>query len=316
MQWPKDTASADYAPLVLNAIRSGNFSVRWGTVTSEYNGHTAEFAVFADALKIDDVRISVSAEIEQQIADLLNCSLLTPKLADLLWFQRGGALLPMPRPITSMSAEMVDQSKKIDAEIVKLGNPQGLVSTVGKHWVITQDVLQHPGRATNYGWHFPGTQFGGSAWEPCVTGKCRLIQGQGWFHDMRHLDYSQNCVLVSRSVIVDGREMDLHELLTSKELAPLASHSGAMTVLRQPGVAEAPALYTACRTASCASPLTRVAYHEPGTPEQPAKPTSEGPDWRAVAVTGGVVLVTVAAFLGGLAAMGKPLPAFLRRWAR
>lgn len=226
---------------IFQAVCDGRASYDFAELVSTHDGRTAHFLVFADAMKIDGVRVNVSAQTEQKIADVLGCSLLTPKLADLMWLQKSAKLLPHPRMITSATDAMIDHSAKIDADLAKLGNPAGIVCTVGKHWVIDNDLDSHPGRAENYGWHFDGNI--GIPAEYAVSkddhGRLiTLIQGRGWAHDMHHVDYSQICVLVSRQCTVDGATMDLHDLLKDPALAPLASHQGAMSVLRQPGVPE------------------------------------------------------------------------------
>lgn len=226
-------------------VRRGHYAVRWATVTSIANGHTAEFSVLADALKIDGVRVNVSAETQQIIADLMGCTLLTPKLADLIWMQRTVSLTPFPRPITSSTAAMIEHSQKIDAALARVVNPDGLIATVGKHWVIDDALLTHRGMAENYGWHFEGSSFQGITGAPCASRAtspngqiARVIQGTGWAHDMHHSDYSQVCVLVSRSCKVNGIDYDLRDVLRDSQFAVLASHTGSMQVLRQPGVPE------------------------------------------------------------------------------
>lgn len=246
------------ARLRASASDPGAMTLRWGTVESQVTGHAGRFHVFADALKIDGTRILVSAALAQTIADELGCMLLTPKLADLLWAQRTVTLRPRPQPATAQmgsTAAMVAQSEWIDGQIASLpdlgtlnldpvgGGPSAIVQTVGKHWVLTNQLLAHPGRAVNYGWHFEGTFPGAdgkpSTWAPCASlagPGCRVIQGMGWAHDAQHTDYSQNCVLVARACEVDGREMDLAGVLADPELAPLVSHEGPLKILRQPGV--------------------------------------------------------------------------------
>jgi len=225
---------------ILQQVQAGNFEARWSWIVSTHNGHTAVFIVMADALKVEGVRVNVSARLEQQIADVLNASLLTPKLADLIWAQKAVKLAPMPRQITASTPVMVSQSQKLDGAIA---GQDGLICTLGKHWVIDKDLLAHPGKAENYGWHFDGANFQGITGEVCASlmkgpngSYVRLIQGRGWAHDMSHVDYSQNCVLVAKQCWVDGVIMNLADLLADPELAPLASHNGVTTVLRQPGV--------------------------------------------------------------------------------
>ncbi len=212
-------------------------------MTSEHGKHRAIFRVFSDALKMDGVRINASADTEQKIADLLDCLLLTPKIADLIWLQRETTLFPSPQTISDTTEAMVAHSERIDGALNLLGGSKGLLSTVGKHWVLDNDILAHPGCVENYGWHFEGHSFMGIDGEVTASlikdasgQHIRLIQGRGWRHNKAHVDYSQTVVLVSSECEVDGHPMKLADVLRSPELAPLASHNGPLKLLRLPHV--------------------------------------------------------------------------------
>ena len=226
--------------IIRQRIASGQFEVTWLPVTSSAKGHTGVFQVMADALKMDGVRINVSATLEQQIADRLGASLQTPKLCDLRFMQRNTTLLPMPRPIALDTKSMIDQSLKLDAAIAKQGGARGIIATVGKDWVISNQLAKYPNgnKAENFGWHFVGDSFGGQKWESAVTPPLRVIQGQGWAHDPSHVDYSQVCVLVKRECTVDGVTRDIRDVMQDPELSWLVSHDGRMSITRQPGVPE------------------------------------------------------------------------------
>jgi hypothetical protein len=232
---------------ILAYIQAKEYTAELSPVTSSYNGHSATFWVFQDALKIEGVRVNVSARLQQTIADMLGCSLMTAKIADLAWMQRGCTITPCTKQITSATSAMIDNSGRIDAAISRLAAPPvGIIQTVGKHWLIDNDLAIKSGKAENYGWHFEGSNFQGLTGEVNASLQkdskgqyVRLIQGRGWAHDIDHVDYSQICVLMAQSVVVDGAEMELAAVLTNPELAPLGSHQGKMSVLRQPGVPQA-----------------------------------------------------------------------------
>lgn len=228
---------------IFQAVVDGRMTPSWAVITSNHKDWKAEFRVFSDALMLEGVRVNVSAETEQKIADFYGCLLLTPKLADLMWEQATVRIPPRPRSITASTKAMVEHSFDIDKLLQ--GKPtDGLIQTVGKHWVIDEVLASKPHRAVNYGWHFEGSSYQGISGEVCASlmkdpktkQYCRLIQGRGTAHDMRHADYSQICQLVARQCTVNGQEWDLEELLRDAEMAPLASHQGKMTVTRQPGV--------------------------------------------------------------------------------
>lgn len=234
---------------ILNQVKAGNYKCSWSTLTAVHKQHTAEFYVFSDALiiplemesgVIKDVRVNVSAKTQQDIADLLGCSLLTTKLADMMWTQKNITLPPYPMSITSSTTGMIKHSNSIDTQLANLEYSMGLVCTVGKHWVLDNDTLLHSGKACNYGWHFEGRSFQGITGEICCgmmkdkSGQyVRLIQGRGWAHDPHHVDYSQICVLVMKSCLVDGSYMQIDQVASDPELSYLLNYSGILKVLRQ-----------------------------------------------------------------------------------
>jgi hypothetical protein len=283
---------------ILSAIRSSNYSVPWATITSDIPGHHGEFRITADALKVEEVRINVSAYLQQQIADLLSCMLLTAKLADLIWLQRSVTLPPFPQPTTNMSstAAMVQASTTIDQALAAQGNPQGIIATVGKNWVLDNALLQPNGApvlkstgrpaACNYGWHFATPTFQGQKWDPCASGLpgCRLIQGRGTAHDLGEVDYSQICLLVARSCFVDGVSMDLAQVVQDPVLAPLATLGTPLRLTRQPGVPEL-------------LPISQPPCVGPGCPEL----ASTGASSLTSSSWGGPLLMFAGGFLGGMA---------------
>lgn len=233
---PNDGPPRDEA--ILKYIQDGNYEVSWATITHTHEGHSAEFWVLSDALKIEGVRINVSAELQQKIADLLESMLPTPMMLDLMWVHREVTLPPFPRGnVHGMSSTqaMLEHSYKIDAALSKLGNPSGLISTLGKSWCLDQGLVGRPGKSCNFGWHFTGKSFQGISGEVVrnIGTPLRVIQGRGFAHDKRHTDYSQVCVLVSQYCVVDGEERNLIDILQDPVLSYLASYQGPLTILRQ-----------------------------------------------------------------------------------
>jgi hypothetical protein len=235
---------------ILDAVRNGKHEIHWVPVKASTNGHSARFWVNNDALKIEGCRVIVSAFVQQQIADLLGASLLTTKLADLIYEQAEIILVPHTMPITFATSAMLSTSAKIDKDLVGK-DASKLISTVGKHWCICDKIkdkiVDGLPMAMNYGWHVPNydyeSKWNGIHVDPWDTqtkdssGKLRkLVQSVGTAHSVAHTDYSQNCVLVLKVCEVDGKLMNLYDILQSDEPSALASCHGKMNVLRQPGV--------------------------------------------------------------------------------
>lgn len=108
--------------MILSWVEQGSGEYEWVPVTTG----DLTFWVFGDALKFGGVRINVSATLEQHIADRLDASLLTARMADLV-FQAASKII-QPIPLTqkgtagmSSTAWMVNESDKIDAALQAVG---------------------------------------------------------------------------------------------------------------------------------------------------------------------------------------------------
>lgn len=231
-------AGPDREAAIFEAVQSGRADVVWKPIKSQYKNWEGIFYVFSDALKIDGIRVNITAKTQQKIADFWGYSLLTAKLADLIFAQADVIVKPFPRKITATTKAMIEHSSDIEKAVA---GRTGLISTVGKHWIL--DVaLARPrmaNQAINYGWHFKGGLPGIKGEIPAardVVPGVRVIQGRGMHHNYIHSDYSQTCILVARECEINGTVMDLHEVLNHPDMAFLASHSGPLPILRQPGV--------------------------------------------------------------------------------
>ena len=265
---------------ILAAARGGQLEVSWSPVATAFNDHTATFQVTADGVKLGGVRLAGSANLCQQVADILGASLATPRLLDEAWLQAGLQIPPqIVAPNTSDTSAMVKHSALVDAAGSLTSS--GLVMPVGKPWVLGKGISET--RAALYGWQSdpfvrgqsrlvdPSQRIvGDSSWLGDVTlsGHGRagalsetlcgrsvsdgvfgvvlrpspatpgvwVIQALSYAHDPSYVDYSSSLWFVSRECIVDGVTRDLADVLRDASLAPLASHEGVLSNLRQPGV--------------------------------------------------------------------------------
>lgn len=184
-----------------------------------------KFWVFGDALKVNGIRVAVSAREAQEVADVLDALLTTPKIEDLIWMHADVRIEPHPGDVVKKRA--VDHSREIDHD---LGERAGLLATVGKSWVLSNKLKDTV--AANYGWH------GSAAKYPSQTiPGIKVWQPLGFAHNAEHRDYSQTLRLVRRSCEVNGKPADLRDVLRDPTLAVHLSHEGPLRLLRQPGVA-------------------------------------------------------------------------------
>jgi hypothetical protein len=250
---------------VVELVKAGKARFEWYDIESEHDGMKLTTSVFRDAMKFDDipaltwdfkpvpgddrkfdgVRLPASATQLQEIADLLGCSLLTPKIIDLIWIKAGikfDSIVNVKGQIVAVS-NINDVHEAIEKKIAELGGDDGsqLVSCVGKYWCLVNGLL--PERMVhgdyvccNYGWCAK------SASGPGVTPGVQCWQRPGFAHNKLHWDPSQTIRLMfqwawlTREGERRPAQIHIHDVLDDPELAPLLSHEGVLKVFRQPGV--------------------------------------------------------------------------------
>ena len=235
----------DREKYIFDRVLAGSFDAAWADVTYSVSGKSIKILVMDDALKIDGVRVNVSAHLQQRIADVFDSSLMTAMVADVVYVNAIRRITPAPMPISTSVSSMVKHSSNVDGRIKTLNIDSGLVADPGKHWILDKKLEQLPGRACNYGWHFLGPSYQGIKGSPVASRfnslnskQIRVIQPNATAHDALHSDYSQICQLVSQTCWVDGIEKRFSEMLVDPLLSALISHQGPLKVTRQPGVPE------------------------------------------------------------------------------
>ena len=223
--------------LFVRAVARGAYDPpEWTTVTANFKGRRAEVRVSVDALTILGVRIDVTADGAQRIADLLGTVLPTPRILQLIWEQATARIEPCTLPadlLMASSARMIEHSACVDQRIA---GRKGLVANEGKHWVASTRTAGKEHLAANYGWFIKGR---------------RPIQPIGTRHDTAHTDYSQIMRLVKPELNVDGRELDIRHAARSPELWGLVTDEGPLLVWPTSPPDRAP---SASRTPAAAAP--------------------------------------------------------------
>jgi len=228
---------------IFDQVLAGNFEAEWVPLVYSDGARTIKFDVMRDALKIDGVRVNVSAELQQKLADVFNASLLTAHIADLMFINAVHRVEPCPMTISSTVSSMIKHSKSVDTKVGPVLN--GLVASPGKHWILDKKLDNNPKKSCNYGWHFVGTNYKGIKGFPAASKQNKLngstisvIQPNACAHDMKHTDYSQICQLVSQACWIDGVIHRLSDVLQDKQLCNLAVSGGPLVNTRQPGVVQ------------------------------------------------------------------------------
>jgi hypothetical protein len=288
---------------VVQLVRDNKAKFEWTEVKSIHNGHTLYIKVFRDAMKFDNipaltwdfklvdldhrlfswVRLPASAHQLQEIADLLGCMLLTPKVIDLLWLQaelKFDSIVTVDKKIVAIS-NIHDVHHAIEAQIHKLGGDNGakLIECVGKYWCLHNNLIGMAKvvgdeAACNYGW------FAKKASGPGLTPGTYCWQRPGFRHNKRHWDPSQTIRLMhrmARLITPDGveKQVDLHDIAADSSLSFLINHTGTLKYLRQKGVTKLDSIVMPEPASKPEPKPTPTPIPEPVTP--PVIPTESKP---------------------------------------
>jgi serpin B len=284
------TSIREREALVLDAVRRGIAQpITWAPVKTQIPGHTGVVYVATDTLRFgvpgptstslvapadrrewagepgdwNWVRIAVTADTAQKIADQLGVLLPTDKILDLAHAQADVHLTPhVQMNVTATTEGMLQHHVAIEAE--RAGR-EGLISTIGKDWILGNELCPPPwggppahplgyDGAINYGWHTDQapTRNGPYVAQPGIV----VWQSRGLRHNRGHVDYSQWVPrFVAPWMEVDGQRVSTADVMQSKELAGLVSYEGPLRSVRLP---DAPSRKLQNRTA------------RPGAGERPA----------------------------------------------
>lgn len=219
--------------LILEAMQSGLATCQWSSVTSSYNNHVAFFQVCDDAVRVElennyRFRFPVSATLAQQCADIMNVSLVTSKISDLSYQQ---AKIIENASLLSPGADMhtIDKSKQWNKIIeTKRNFRNGLFRDCGKTWILS-NKLTNSNSAINYGFYDKNSPHSNLK-------NIKMWQTKGTKHDRLHTDYSQVLIVMKKECEVDGKLMDVIDVMKNKDLCNLISDEGVLNFVRQPGI--------------------------------------------------------------------------------
>ncbi len=177
---------------ILEAITTPQAAFRWVPLQGDVE-------VMAWPVRIDGQFIAVSARTADACAARLSSdgwvvSLTTPKIEDLIWehaASRPEPVLLNPSKVNIASdAAIKDHSTRLQARLASIA--EDALVACGKSWVLSNGLLDRPGRAANYG------LFSTSAPHRSATGAYRLWQPLSFAHNLDHFDYSQMLRLARR----------------------------------------------------------------------------------------------------------------------
>jgi len=188
---------------------------------------TVTFWVTPDYLSIgsddDYLLVPVTPQLAQRVADLVGASLPTPRMVDAIWSSARTRLAPIriePDEFMTTMRYFVRHDRLIEAQRRLYKVPAGaFVAGHKKDVVLSAALAENPGQVAIYGWH-------GVNGEP--------LQDFSTVLENTWVGYNHGARLVDRSILVDGVQMDLREVLQDPQLASLLSDEGVIAEAAYP----------------------------------------------------------------------------------
>jgi hypothetical protein len=213
---------------IYREIASGNvpqFLRRLKRVPIAAGDAKGSFEVAPDYLAIggddDFVRIPMTPQTAQRLADRFGCTLPTRKLVDAIDAVAEARLAPQPltEDREAVSAFLLS-NEKIEAQRRAKSFPLGaLLTGAKKDVVLSPRMYERPDRVVIYGWR----QLDGTPIQPLTN-----------VHVDWYVDYSHGVRLVLDEIEVDGRRRKLSDLLRDEADSKLVSDEGPVDPPRYP----------------------------------------------------------------------------------
>lgn len=159
----------------------------------------------------DFVRVPLGLPAASSIAGRFGMMLPTSRMVDAIYAQAPVKLNPKPMqagPQMSSTTYFVRHNDTIEAQRSGRG---GLIAGHKKDVVVANRMASNPGRVAIYGWH----RSNGVPIQPVST-----------VHGASYADYSHGIRLVSRTAYLNGRAVNLEDLLSSSRYAYLLNSDG------------------------------------------------------------------------------------------
>lgn len=167
----------------------------------------------------DFVRVPMGLPAATRLADRFDMMLPTARMVDAIHAQAQFRVAPSPMtPGAQMASTdyFVRHNATVEAQLARRGAGPGaglgaLVSGHKKDLVITNRLSRVAGRVAIYGWHRANGQ---------------PIQPLSTVHGQNYADYSHGVRLISRTAFLNGRAVDLRDLLADGRYAGLLTGEG------------------------------------------------------------------------------------------
>jgi hypothetical protein len=189
----------------------GGGAINWGWVQIPLADGRGYFEVTADYLAIgtgaDWCRVPIGGPAAQIIADKLDGVLPTAFMVDLIW--KSGATKLTPQPFNDLTG-MTTTKRFVEHNALVERQRQGRTGLVVGHkkdLIVSNRLQLFPTAVCIYGWH----QANGAPIQPVST-----FHKEWWYSD-----YSHGVRLVKKSLVLDGKVVDMEAVWRDPKLAQL-----------------------------------------------------------------------------------------------
>ena len=186
-----------------------------GFVAADKTKHGAVYEVMPDYLAIgsdeDFFRVPMTPATATRIAERFGCSLPTRKIVNDVYANAELRLEPRPLgPPRETVARFLEHHRLIEEQRAR--EPLGkLIAGIKKDVVLSNRLKEKPNKVAIYGWHKPD----GKPIQPLYVG-----------HVDWYVDYSHGIRLVKREMTVDGKRMNIEDVLKDPNLCSAVSDEG------------------------------------------------------------------------------------------
>jgi len=186
-----------------------------GFASPDGKKHSATYEVMVDYLAVgtdeDLVRTPMMPVTATRIADVFGCSLPTRKIVNDVYANADVKLEPIPMGPPRETVERFREHHLLIEE-QRAREPLGkLVAGIKKDVVISNRLKEKPNKVAIYGWH----KRDGKPIQPLYVG-----------HVDWYVDYSHGIRLVKREMTVDGKRVDIADVLKDPNLCAAVSDEG------------------------------------------------------------------------------------------
>ncbi|MBX7103246.1 MAG: hypothetical protein K1X57_04155 [Gemmataceae bacterium] len=177
--------------------------------------HKVRIEVLPDYLSIgsdaDWVRMPMTPQTGQRIADAWGCALPTRSVVEEVWKAAGDKRAPIPLSANREApATFLEHHRRIEQQPHDAG-AGAITAGIKKDVVVTNRLSEKPNRVAIFGWH----QADGKPIQPLT------IVHVNWY-----VDYSHGIRLMKREVLVDGKPRDARHVMQLPSLHSLLSDEG------------------------------------------------------------------------------------------